>query len=206
MARRRSAPIDPLHSAEFGPGRAFGVTGLNNDENASGSATQTPPSDFEPPSLRPPPITVYKARRPRKGFGWKRAILWTFGAILAIGIGVAGVHRLVRLRPAREGHDAHARPGPAEGLAPPRSADRGQAGDRAAARLRPSLVGEDDAVALRHDDPDAPRPEEAQPDGALDAARHARRHPGTRPRQAERGLQLRRRRPRARDGQARRST
>jgi LCP family protein required for cell wall assembly len=64
---------------------------LNNDENASGSATQTPPSDFEPPSLRPPPITVYKARRPRKGFGWKRAILWTFGAVLAIGIGVAGV-------------------------------------------------------------------------------------------------------------------
>ncbi len=64
---------------------------MNNDENASGSATQTPPSDFEPPSLRPPPITVYKARRPRKGFGWKRAILWTFGAVLAIGIGVAGV-------------------------------------------------------------------------------------------------------------------
>jgi LCP family protein required for cell wall assembly len=64
---------------------------LNNDENASGSATQTPPSDFEPPSLRPPPITVYKARRPRKGFGWKRAILWTFGALLAIGIGTAGV-------------------------------------------------------------------------------------------------------------------
>ncbi|MDX6525292.1 MAG: polyisoprenyl-teichoic acid--peptidoglycan teichoic acid transferase [Gaiellales bacterium] len=64
---------------------------MNNDENASGSATQTPPSDFEPPSLRPPPITVYKARRPRKGFGWKRAILWTFGAVLAIAIGVAGV-------------------------------------------------------------------------------------------------------------------
>jgi LCP family protein required for cell wall assembly len=64
---------------------------LNNDENASGSVTQTPPSDFEPPSLRPPPITVYKARRPSRGFGWKRAILWTFGAILAIGIGVAGV-------------------------------------------------------------------------------------------------------------------
>ncbi len=64
---------------------------MNNDENASGSATQTPPSDFEPPSLRPPPITVYKARRPRKGFGWKRAILWTFGAILALAIGVAGV-------------------------------------------------------------------------------------------------------------------
>jgi LCP family protein required for cell wall assembly len=64
---------------------------LNNDENASGSATQTPPSDFEPPSLRPPPITVYKARRPRKGFGWKRAIAWTFGALLAIAIGVAGV-------------------------------------------------------------------------------------------------------------------
>jgi polyisoprenyl-teichoic acid--peptidoglycan teichoic acid transferase len=64
---------------------------LNNDENASGSATQTPPSDFEPPSLRPPPITVYKARRPSRGFGWKRAFLWTFGAILAIAIGVAGV-------------------------------------------------------------------------------------------------------------------
>ncbi len=64
---------------------------MNNDENASGSATQTPPSDFEPPSLRPPPITVYKARRPRKGFGWKRAIAWTFGALLAIAIGVAGV-------------------------------------------------------------------------------------------------------------------
>jgi LCP family protein required for cell wall assembly len=64
---------------------------LNNDENASASATQTPPSDFEPPSLRPPPITVYKARRPRKGFGWKRAILWTFGTLLALAIGTAGV-------------------------------------------------------------------------------------------------------------------
>ena len=93
------------------PRSGFRRTGLNNDENASGSATQTPPSDFEPPSLRPPPITVYKARRPRKGFGWKRAILWTFGTLLVIGIGTAGVTRLVRLRPAREGHDDHEQPG-----------------------------------------------------------------------------------------------
>jgi LCP family protein required for cell wall assembly len=50
-----------------------------------------PPSDLEPPALRPPPITVYKARRPRKGFGWKRVLLWTFGTILAVAIGVAGV-------------------------------------------------------------------------------------------------------------------
>ena len=64
---------------------------MNNDEHASGSATKTPPSDFEPPSLRPPPITVYKARRPRKGFGWKRAILWVLGVILVVGIGAAGV-------------------------------------------------------------------------------------------------------------------
>jgi LCP family protein required for cell wall assembly len=64
---------------------------LTNDENASGSATKTPPSDFEPPALRPPPITVYKARRPRKGFGWKRMLLWTFGTILVAAIGIAGV-------------------------------------------------------------------------------------------------------------------
>jgi LCP family protein required for cell wall assembly len=64
---------------------------LTNDENASGSATKTPPSDFQPPALRPPPINVYKARRPRKGFGWKRLLLWTFGTILVAAIGVAGV-------------------------------------------------------------------------------------------------------------------
>jgi LCP family protein required for cell wall assembly len=64
---------------------------LTNDENASGSATKVPPSDHEPPALSPPPITVYKARRPRKGFGWKRLILWTVGTILFIGIGAAGV-------------------------------------------------------------------------------------------------------------------
>jgi LCP family protein required for cell wall assembly len=64
---------------------------LTNDENASGSATKTPPSDFEPPALRPPPITVYKARRPKKGFGWKRMLLWTFGTILVAAIAIAGV-------------------------------------------------------------------------------------------------------------------
>jgi LCP family protein required for cell wall assembly len=93
-ARRRrptSLPTDPLHSCEFGLPTGRRRNRLNNDENASGSATKTPPRDYEPPSLRPPPITVYKARRPRKGFGWKRAILWTLGAVLAIGIGVAGV-------------------------------------------------------------------------------------------------------------------
>jgi LCP family protein required for cell wall assembly len=64
---------------------------MSHDDHASGSATKAPPSDFQPPALRPPPITVYKARRPKKGFGWKRLLLWTLGTIIVAGVGIAGV-------------------------------------------------------------------------------------------------------------------
>ena len=130
---------------------------MNNDEHASGSATKTPPSDFEPPSLRPPPITVYKARRPRKGFGWKRAILWMFGAILVIGIGVAGVtawfvyDRLEKVTTISNDPDLQK---------VSHHLDLPIAGKPVTVLLlglRPPLVGEDDAVALRHHDPDAAR-------------------------------------------------
>jgi LCP family protein required for cell wall assembly len=64
---------------------------MSIDDNASGSAIKDPPGEYQPPALDPPPITVYKARRPRKGFGWKRMLLWTFGTIIVVAIGVAGV-------------------------------------------------------------------------------------------------------------------